>query len=77
MLPASTLVSVSKMSPQHFPGFLTTGHGKTGVNVSERESIFRQGGPADCIFYIQNGRVKISVTSSHVKEAYSCLAWRG
>jgi CRP/FNR family cyclic AMP-dependent transcriptional regulator len=35
----------------------------------EKEIVFRQGDPCDAVFFIQQGRVKVSVLSSHGKEA--------
>jgi CRP/FNR family transcriptional regulator, cyclic AMP receptor protein len=43
-------------------GRTTADHGKNGV-------IFSQGAPADAIFYIQNGKVKLTVLSKQGKEA--------
>ena len=43
-----------------------------GVTVStygEGQIIFSQGAPADAVFYIQNGKVKLSVVSDQGKEA--------
>src|SRR5487761_181133 len=48
--------------------------GISGANTFSLEyganrSIFRQGDPADSVFYLRQGKVKISVTSQHGKEA--------
>ena len=43
-----------------------------GVTVStygEGQTVFSQGAPADAVFYIQNGKVKLSVISAQGKEA--------
>jgi CRP/FNR family transcriptional regulator, cyclic AMP receptor protein len=43
-----------------------------GVTVStygEGQNVFSQGAPADAVFYIQNGKVKLSVISAQGKEA--------
>jgi CRP/FNR family transcriptional regulator, cyclic AMP receptor protein len=43
-----------------------------GVTVSaygEGQNVFSQGDPADAVFYIQNGKVKLSVISAQGKEA--------
>jgi CRP-like cAMP-binding protein len=39
------------------------------VNLSKDETIFSQGDAADSVFYIQKGRVKLSVVSRQGKEA--------
>ncbi len=43
--------------------------GKTVVEFATNRRIFRQGEPADSVFYVQRGKVKLSVTSEQGKEA--------
>jgi CRP-like cAMP-binding protein len=43
--------------------------GKTIIEYGARRNIFRQGQPADSLFYLRQGKVKLSVTSSGGKEA--------
>jgi CRP/FNR family cyclic AMP-dependent transcriptional regulator len=43
--------------------------GKRAVNLQKGESIFSQGDGADAIYFVQTGRVKVSVVSSAGKEA--------
>ena len=45
--------------------------------VAKGRSIFREGEPADAMFYIQQGRVKISTVSDQGKEAILALAGSG
>jgi CRP/FNR family cyclic AMP-dependent transcriptional regulator len=45
------------------------GAGKTMLEVRKNQSIFAQGEVADTIFYIQKGKVKLSVLSDEGKEA--------
>jgi CRP/FNR family cyclic AMP-dependent transcriptional regulator len=47
----------------------TVDGGRTLSNYRTDEVIFSQGKPADAVFYIQKGKVKISVVSQHGKEA--------
>jgi CRP/FNR family transcriptional regulator, cyclic AMP receptor protein len=47
----------------------TAAKGRTVVKHSKRHLIFAQGQPADAVFYIKKGRVKVSVVSKHGKEA--------
>src|ERR1051325_6666149 len=50
--------------------FLTKAHGtKTVANHVESEVIFSQGDPADTIYYIHKGKVKLTVLSRQGKEA--------
>src|ERR1700750_802231 len=47
----------------------TVNHGRT-VSTYRRDAIvFRQAGPADAVFYIRKGRIKIVVASQQGKEA--------
>ncbi|HWR35052.1 MAG TPA: Crp/Fnr family transcriptional regulator [Clostridia bacterium] len=43
--------------------------GKSSREYKEAESIFLQGDPADAVFYIQRGKVKLTVVSKRGKEA--------
>jgi CRP-like cAMP-binding protein len=43
--------------------------GKAVIEFGANRNIFRQGQPADSLFYIQRGRVKVAVTSKDGKEA--------
>jgi CRP-like cAMP-binding protein len=45
------------------------GHGKTVLNFKKNQHIFEQGDVADTIFYIQTGKVKVTVVSDQGKEA--------
>jgi CRP/FNR family transcriptional regulator, cyclic AMP receptor protein len=50
--------------------FLTTpGSGKNLLKSPRDRVLFSQGDPADSVFYIQSGKVKITVVSEHGKEA--------
>ena len=45
------------------------GLGRRVVQVKQRTAFFSQGDPADCVFYLQGGRVKLTVVSKEGKEA--------
>ena len=47
----------------------TIGEGRTVVAVPKEQTIFTQGDPADAIFYIQKGEVRLTVVSKSGKEA--------
>ena len=47
----------------------TIGEGRRAVAFSKREVIFAQGDAADAIFYIQQGKVQLSVVSKIGREA--------
>jgi CRP-like cAMP-binding protein len=45
------------------------GAGKTIVQLKKNQSVFQQGDVADSVFYIQSGRIKLTVVSEQGKEA--------
>jgi CRP-like cAMP-binding protein len=45
------------------------GEGRSVANFSPGQSVFLQGDPADAVFYIQKGKVKVTVVSEQGKEA--------
>ena len=52
------------------PSFLAeAGVGRKIVQLKPKQAFFSQGGPADCIFYLQSGRAKLTVVSENGKEA--------
>jgi CRP-like cAMP-binding protein len=60
--------------PTNPQSFLTKiGDRKTIADYHERQIIFSQGDPADAIFYIQKGKVKLTVVSAQGKEAVVAL----
>jgi len=51
--------------------------GKSVLEYSENRVIFRQGDPADAIFYLRRGKVKLAVTSQQGKEAIVAILGAG
>jgi CRP/FNR family transcriptional regulator, cyclic AMP receptor protein len=51
--------------------------GRTITSYRKNEKIFLQGNPADAVFYIQQGKVKVCVTSETGKEAVVALHGKG
>jgi CRP/FNR family cyclic AMP-dependent transcriptional regulator len=47
----------------------TIGSGRKTIEVPKKHAIFAQGDPADAVFYIQQGKVKLTVVSQAGKEA--------
>src|SRR6202023_3328025 len=45
------------------------GEGRTIAEYRKDEIVFSQGDPADAVFYIESGKVKVSVVSEQGKEA--------
>jgi CRP-like cAMP-binding protein len=46
-----------------------SGLGRTLVSLKAKDPLFSQGDPADCVFYLQTGRAKLTVVSESGKEA--------
>jgi CRP/FNR family transcriptional regulator, cyclic AMP receptor protein len=53
--------------PQHF--LASIGEGRKIVEIPKKQVIFAQGGATDAVFYIQEGKVKLTVVSKTGKEA--------
>jgi len=51
--------------------------GQTVSNYIERQTLFAQGDPADSIFYIHSGKVKVTVLSNQGKEAVIAILGSG
>ena len=51
--------------------------GKSVIEYSEDRIIYRQGDPADAIFYLRRGKVKLTVTSQQGKEATVAILGAG
>ena len=50
--------------------FLSTiGEGRRALRFCKRQTVFAQGDATDAVFYIQNGKIKLTVVSSSGKEA--------
>jgi CRP-like cAMP-binding protein len=47
----------------------TVNHGRTISTYARDDVIFRQGSPADAVFYIRRGNIKVVVTSKQGREA--------
>jgi len=55
----------------------TVDGGRTIANYRKKQTIFSQGEAADSVFYIQEGKVKISVRSEQGKEAVVAIHGKG
>ena len=55
------------LAPKEF--LATIGEGRKVVVFSKKQTIFTQGDPADAVFYIQKGKVRLTVVSRIGKEA--------
>ena len=66
-----TPAAATKVKRAFDPGrFLAKiGHGKKCLEVAREKTIFTQGDAADSVFYIQKGKVRLTVVSKTGKEA--------
>jgi CRP/FNR family transcriptional regulator, cyclic AMP receptor protein len=77
-LPFDPKVSKKKKQPFNVNSFLSSvDGGRTIASYRKDEKIFSQGNPADAVFYIQEGKVKVCVISEAGKEAVVALHGKG
>jgi CRP-like cAMP-binding protein len=67
MGPATASKKVRAFNPGTF--LATIGEGRKSLIVSKKQSVFTQGDAADAVFYIQKGKVRLTVVSKVGKEA--------
>jgi CRP-like cAMP-binding protein len=53
------------------------GVGKRILNLKKNETAFAQGDPSDAMFYVQKGKLRVTVTSANGKEATITLVGEG
>jgi CRP-like cAMP-binding protein len=63
--------ALSQFNPREF--LSKVGSGRTISHYRANDTIFAQGQPANCVFYILSGEVKVSVLSKRGKEAVVAL----
>jgi CRP/FNR family transcriptional regulator, cyclic AMP receptor protein len=73
------MATPARKSRQADPGaFLATiGDGRRSLSIPRRREIFNQGDLADAVFYIQKGKIRLSVVSNAGKEATICILGEG
>src|SRR6266550_2287592 len=57
----------SRFDPKSF--LAKVGEGRTIANYPKNQTVYSQGDPADAVFYVQKGNVKLTVVSKQGKEA--------
>jgi CRP/FNR family transcriptional regulator, cyclic AMP receptor protein len=67
MSPVAASKKIRGFNPSTF--LATIGEGRKSLTVSKKQAIFTQGDAADAVFYIQEGKVRLSVVSKTGKEA--------
>jgi CRP/FNR family cyclic AMP-dependent transcriptional regulator len=61
----------TKFDPKSF--LAEAGKGRARTTYQKNETVFAQGDPADAIFYIEKGKIKLTVVSREGKEAVVAL----
>ena len=67
MTPVIATKKIRDFDPDTF--LATIGKGRTIVPFRRKQTIFAQGSPSDAVFYIQRGKVKLTVVSNNGQEA--------
>src|ERR1700747_282734 len=67
MSPTAATKETRAFGPDRF--LATIGQGRRSLTVARRKRIFTQGDAADAVFYIQKGKVRLTVVSKTGKEA--------
>jgi len=71
-------MAAKRTAPFNFQGFIEKlSNGKTVLTFPKRKMIYSQGDAADAVFYIQSGKVKLTVVSQQGKEAVIAILERG
>jgi CRP/FNR family transcriptional regulator, cyclic AMP receptor protein len=55
----------------------TIGEGRTNLTIAKKQGVFAQGDLADAVFYIQSGKVKLTVVSKTGREATIAILGEG
>ena len=66
---------IAQFNPQTF--LKQVGSGKTTLTSPKKQILFSQGDASDVVFYIQTGKVKLSVVSEQGKEAVIAILEKG
>src|SRR5436309_2508159 len=57
--------------------YLSNARGGTTKEYRKKQVVFSQGNPADAVFYVEKGRVKLTVLSARGKEAVVAVLSNG
>ena len=80
VMPSPPEIGVSSEQPAAFdprPFLAKLGVGKSKQKYQEDEAVFSQGDAADAVFYVQNGKVKLTAVSTQGKEAVVAILPEG
>src|SRR5579859_400770 len=71
VMPRTPVKRIRNFDPSAF--LAQAGLGRTIVDIGKGQIVFSQGDPAEAVFYIQRGKIRVSVISSGGKEATIAL----
>jgi len=74
-IPRTSLERIRRFDPRTF--LAQAGLGRTIIDLKKRQIVFSQGDAAEAIFYIQRGKIKLTVISKGGKEATIALLGEG
>jgi CRP/FNR family cyclic AMP-dependent transcriptional regulator len=74
-IPRTPVRKIRLFDPNAF--LAQAGLGRTIVELKKKQTVFSQGDPAEAVFYIQGGKVRLSVISSGGKEATIAVLAQG
>jgi Cyclic nucleotide-binding domain len=66
-----------KDAPLDLRTYLAKARGGTTKDYRKKTTLFSQGSPADAVFYIEKGKVKLTVLSTRGKEAVVAILGSG
>jgi CRP/FNR family transcriptional regulator, cyclic AMP receptor protein len=67
-------MAIKRTPPLSPAAFLTrAGKGRSLIKYRKNQIVFTQGDPADAVFYIQKGKLKVTVVSDRGKEAVAAI----
>jgi CRP/FNR family cyclic AMP-dependent transcriptional regulator len=72
---AGAATTVPRFNAQAF--LTSAGAGRSTANYQAKKTVFRQGDPADAVFYIQRGKINLTVVSDHGKEGVIAMLGAG
>ena len=75
VIPRTPLKRIRLLNPRAF--LSEAGLGRTIVALKRGQTVYSQGDPAEAVFHIQSGKIKLSVISSSGKEATIALLGEG
>src|ERR1700676_4515703 len=78
--PSRSQAAAGKAAVPHFDAqafLMSVGAGRSTIKYKAKKAIFQQGDPAEAVFYIQEGGVKITVVSKQGKEAVVAMLGAG